>query len=538
MKVCDFYSKVLHEYGVECVFGVPGSFIMPIWQSISKNIGIKLTRHENGAVFMADGYSRGSGKLGIAITTVGPGVTNSITGIACAYQDSIPLLMLAGNGPVSGIRKGGFQNCDVRDRGFYSHDLLQKITKQCFFPQTAQEAIRDLFEAIRLTNEGRKGPVHLSLPLDVQNFEISDNMIPSNNFQLLSTRKAIFSERIIEEIVKKRRIIFLCGWGTFLSDAGEILSQVSIKTNIPIVSTLKGVSACTTNNPLFWGVIGNVMHKGVRQRLKEYQADLIIALGTSLSENSCPDFEDIFGKPQIIQVDIEKSKFDRYRHCEFHVESSIKEFLNYLYSKTDLICKEKIVPIIVEEMGSDVNYFAKIVNKMNAMLPENSVVIPDAGNHWLDVLYWYRTKNIKGLMTNAGLASMGHAIGAAIGMSCAMPEKIVVCVTGDGSFLMSGSEINVAVNYGIKVIYIVANNHSLGRVRCGQINMDGGIVSSSIENVSIELCAKGLGADAYSCTSLDQFVEALEKSIRSNNTSVIEVIIDDDDCPVILQTSR
>ena len=155
MKVYEIYSEVLKQISSDCIYGVPGSFIMPLWWEISRSHRVILARHESGAVFMADGYARASGNMGIALTTVGPGVTNAITGIACAYQDSIPLLVISG---ISSVK------------------LLQPITKRVFLPKTKEEAINCLYEGIRIANTGRKGPVHISLPLDIQEAEINPKM--------------------------------------------------------------------------------------------------------------------------------------------------------------------------------------------------------------------------------------------------------------------------------------------------------------------------------------------------------------------------
>lgn len=534
MKVCDIYNKILEDIGTYYIYGLPGSFIMPIWKSISGKNKLLLTRHESGAVFMADGYARATGKLGIAITTVGPGVTNSITGITCAYQDSIPLLILAGMGPLTAFGKGMFQNSDPRDRGFSPLDMLKPITKKCYLPRTGEEAIENLYEAIQIANSGRKGPVHISLPLDVQGMDINWQY---SNKELNPIDDIYTIDKSIIEVIKKyKKPIILCGWGTYLSGAGEELVRLSQKTQIPIVATVKGITACSEENELYIGIVGNVMREDVRQTIVSYEPDLVISIGSSLSMNSCAEYDTLFKNAATIQVDIEQSQFNLYRKTEYQIKSDAKKFVGFLLQYADQIKNinsivKKQRPIIVKED----NYFSKIINVINDMIPKESVVLPDAGNHWLDVLYWYQPKNIFGLTTNNGLASMGHAIGSAIGIACALQEKKVICVTGDGSLLMSGGELSTAVNYGINIMFIVANNSGLGRVRQYQIANKQEIKGSLIEFVSIEQYAKGLGAETYSCSTINDFKTALSKCLESKATSVIEVLLDKNDCPKLLK---
>lgn len=535
MKVCDLYNKILEDMGGYYIYGLPGSFIMPFWNAISGKNKLILARHENGALFMADGFARATGRMGVAVTTVGPGVTNSITGLACAYQDSIPLLVIAGMGPVVNSGKGMFQNCDCEDRGFTPLELLEPVTKKCFLPMTGEAAVENLYEAIQIAYSGRKGPVHISLPLDVQNMDIDDNYYKTNFLEENIVNYKI-DKNIIDLIKRCRRPIFLCGWGTHLANASIELERLSQATQIPIVATIKGVSSCSEANKMYIGIIGNVMCKETRETIKAYDSDLIISIGSSLSMNSCPEFENLFGNEEIIQVDIDDNQFNRYRKTTFHVHCDAKVFVRFLLQHSSELVKNDLPINKPQSITTNKNnFFSNIVRSMNNIIKEDVIVIPDAGNHWLDVLYWYKPKNICSLMTNNGLASMGHAIGAAIGMSCAYKNKKVICVTGDGSFLMSGYDISTAVNYNLDIIFIVANNSGLGRVRQYQLSKKEEIKGSLIEYTSIKQCAKGLGADAYCCSSLEEFEIVLKECMKKKATSVIEVIQDKNDRPILLE---
>lgn len=531
MKVYEIYSEVLKQISSDCIYGVPGSFIMPLWWEISRSHRVILVRHESGAVFMADGYARASGNMGIALTTVGPGVTNAITGIACAYQDSIPLLVISGMGPISKENVGMFQNCAVEDRGFSSVKLLQPITKRVFLPKTKEEAINCLYEGIRIANTGRKGPVHISLPLDIQEAEINPKM-KKVDFKV-NEKEFALEQHSLNLISEYKRPIILCGWGVHLAKAGEKLEVFSRKLHIPVVATVKGVSACSISNPYYWGIVGNILKKSLKERIWEYNPDLVIVMGSSLSMNSCPEFEDLFKSATIMQIDIDERQFDRYKKVKYQINCDMKQALEFML-KSKIKVFTSILPIAKEHLEKE-SYFAGIVKCMNKILPKESVVIPDAGNHWLDVLYGYNPKSIFGLTTNNGLGSMGHAIGSAIGIARSMPEKKVVCVSGDGSILMSGEEISTAVNYGVNIIFVVENNNGLGRVRIGQIENKVSTESSKIEKFDIQKYAQSLGAKAYKCHDLKTFDKTFCKALDEKGTIVIEVQVDEDDYPTVLQ---
>src|SRR5574344_1968987 len=198
MKVVDAYYNFFKGLGYKEIFGLPGSYIMPLWQKFDKDIKIILSRHESGAVFMADGWSRNNKLPGIVLTTIGPGLTNTITGIACAYQDSIPLIIISGYVSTTMNNKGGFQNSDSKDRGFLPSSLLSSVTKTTFLPQTADEAINCLSKAYEIAMEGRKGPVHISLPMDIQIAETTlEPIYNMKNVEKNNTWKKQFKDMLL-----------------------------------------------------------------------------------------------------------------------------------------------------------------------------------------------------------------------------------------------------------------------------------------------------------------------------------------------------
>lgn len=533
MRVSKIYYDFFKKMGYKEIFGLPGSYIMPLWQEFDKDIAIILSRHENGAVFMADGWSRNNCLPGIVLTTIGPGLTNAITGITCAYQDSIPLIIISGYVPTSMNNKGGFQNSDVRDRGFMPNQLLSSITKATFLPQTADEAVNAIMLAYELSMSGRKGPVHISLPFDVQSMESDLEVVVKNNKNSSSYE---WETEFVNLFNNSKRPIFFCGNGCFLSNATDVMNEISQKNNIPIIASIKGSSACSVSNDLYWGVTGNIIKQSLYDHLKEYNPDLVISLGSSLSFNSFNNYNDLLGQADIVRVDIDKNQFNNYKKATLNINIDVFEFLEKM--RTLDINKKALkysYKIDEETPEQNDNLFSQIADYMYRNTSENTLFIPDAGNHWLDILYWCYPKQRLGIFTNAGLASMGHAIGASIGFKISNPEKDVICITGDGSFMMSGMEISEAVRQNLNMTFIVVNNYSLGRARVYQEMTDNKIISTIFNKCDISNMALGLGAISRKVDNLNDFKNIFEELKNICGVKLIEVIVEEKDCPKILR---
>lgn len=533
MKVSKIYYNFFKKLGYKEIFGLPGSYIMPIWQEFDNEIKIILSRHENGAVFMADGWARNNNLPGVVLTTIGPGLTNAITGIACAYQDSVPLIIISGYVSTNMNRKGGFQNSDKNDRGFLPEQLLSAITKATYLPQTPDEAVKMLGEAYKVAMSGRKGPVHISMPMDIPNME--SNLEAKIELDKKTT-PLDWKVPFMNIINEAKRPIFFCGNGCFLANATNLMNEASKKYNIPIISSIKGTSACTISNELYLGATGNITKKKLYDCLKKYNADLVISLGSSLSFNSFKEYDEIFESADVVRVDIDEKQFENYRSAKLNVNMDIKDFLKEMLNM-DISKKEyKITYKIDEETPLETdNIFSKVADYIYRNSEENTLFVPDAGNHWLDILYWCYPKERLGIFTNAGLASMGHAIGAAIGLKIANQNKNVICVTGDGSFMMSGMEISEAINQKLDMMFIIVNNSSLGRARVYQEMTDNKIISTTFNKVDFTKIAIALGAKAKSASSFEEFKSVFEEMKNEFGVKVIEVIVENNDCPKILR---
>lgn len=543
MKFCEYISKRLENLGCTYVFGLPGSYIMPIWQAVGSTSKLILSRHESGSAYMADGWSKFNGSLGVVLTTIGPGITNVITGIAGAYKDSIPLLVITGQADTTKIGSGVFQESSEGNVGIVPTKIMSSVCKASFEITSVGNAI-DLFEkALTIALSGRNGPVHLSIPKDIQISEItSNNHVFSNKNKIKNT---FYDEHLFSKIDSYKRPLILVGWGSFLSNSSDKILEFSSKINAPIISTVKGLSAVSYYWDLFVGNIGPGANKEVFEFIKEYSPDALIFLGCGMNSYYMDELLSVISKDaDRLQVDISEEQIGYNYNVNFGINADIRMFLDGIltYLKDKKVTDKNIISKILEwksysltpkyiDEVSKAGLMAKSIYELNKLLPVNSTVIPDAGNHWLDTLSLYRTKSPFGLCTNSGLGTMGHAIGASIGMKLANPEKRIICISGDGSMLMSGCEISVIPELEIDNIYIVYNNESLGRVREWQNSTCGNTVATDITKVNFSEWAKSQGIYSYQVNDINEFSIALKEALKRSKASLIEVLIDKDERP-------
>jgi acetolactate synthase-1/2/3 large subunit len=547
MKFCEYICKRLEEIGCKYVFGVPGSYIMPIWQSVNNNAKLILSRHESGGAYMADGLSKFSGKLGVVLTTIGPGVTNVITGIAGAYQDSTPLLVITGQTTCSKIGSGIFQESSIGNRGVVPTELMSCISKISFEITSKDNAISLFEKALTIALSNRTGPVHLSIPLDIQDGDIRQNSKCVFYNPKTKINNNFFNKEIFSKINSYKRPLILVGWGCFLSQCSDKILELSYKISAPIISTIKGLSAVSFYWNTFLGHVGPAANKEVLEFISEYSPDSLIVLGASMSSYYMEGLINAVSHDIVcVQVDVSSEQLGYNYKVNYAVNSDVSTFLNglldYLKNINNAHNKEVLEKIATWKFHilcdeyvdkyNNVGVMSKTIHKLNELLPENATVIPDAGNHWLDVLSLYRTKNPFGFCTNSGLGTMGYAIGASIGIKLARPERRVICVSGDGSMLMSGCEISIIPKLNIDNVYIVYNNESLGRVKVWQnANADGKIVASDIGKVNFAKWVQAQGIKSYQTHDIYTFSEAVKKALKSYKASFIEVVVDKNETP-------
>lgn len=550
----ELLLRYLEGEGVEYIFGVPGTSLVPLYDAMNKQDSIKpiLTKHEEGAAFMADGYARVSGKLGVCYSTSGPGATNLVTGVANAYMDNVPLLVITGQVPTSIYGKGTFQ--DSTKEGVDSVALFDPITNYSEMIISRYKMPESLREAIRIAFSGKKGPVHLSYPKDIMEAEIEDELIPLKRYRVESN---YFDRRLVieaaEKLVNAKKPAMLVGSGVVASDATmEVLELVEM-LNIPVATTPKAKGAFPENHPLSLGVLGFSGSPAAEKYLMG-DVDVLLVVGASLNQLTTLSWDPkLEPTDSLIHINIDPSEIGKNYVADIGLIGDCQAVLNEIsfrilreLQKSDPK-KDRQVKDIVEFkkkvgmfLDEDKMYSESVPIKPQALmreiqenLPEEAIVFVDTGNHICWVIH-YMQFNRPNFISAFGMLSMGYSTAAAIGGKLAAPDKPVIAIVGDGCFQMNGMEVATAVNYDIPVIWIVENNSKLGLVHeLQRFDLGEKTVSTTFKEVNFAKIAEGLGAKGYRIKKPGEMSRILPEAIDSGLPTVIDVIIDPDEVPPI-----
>ncbi|MBQ5678109.1 MAG: biosynthetic-type acetolactate synthase large subunit [Clostridia bacterium] len=530
----EILTEVLIEQGVDTVFGYPGGAVLNIYDALYKysdKIKHILSAHEQGASHAADGYARATGKTGVCIATSGPGATNLVTGIATAYMDSVPMVVITGNVGKSLIGRDAFQEV-------YITGITMPITKHNYMVQDVEELADTIREAFRIANSGRKGPVLIDITKDVtaavtdferkEKIEIKDDTVI--NVDELKT--------VADIINKANKPVIMFGGGVVSSNASELALELVEKANIPSCHTLMSAGVIGYNNPLNLGLLG--MHGSFTTNKAVDDADVLIAIGTRFSDRVALDTNEFAKKATIIQIDIDLSEINKNVAVDHYVIGDVKKVL------------EALLPMIKKNDRSDwlktidtykaVDY--KPVDDDSQILPhqligaicdmagEDTVVVTDVGQHQMWAAQYVHHVNPRGFLTSGGLGTMGYGYGAAIGAKAALGDsKKVVHITGDGSFHMNLNEACTAVSYELPVITVIMNNKVLGMVRQWQRCFYGKRFSQTDPHRKTDFVklAEGFGAKGYYAETIAEFKTAFAEALKANGPVWIECAIDKDE---------
>ena len=537
MKLYEYIDKCLIEFGIEKVFGVPGSLVMPIWQGITR-AEIILCSHEQEASYLATGYSKISRKPAVVITTGGPGVTNCISGIASANIDSIPLIYISGR---TALRENGYgqkQEESSFNRMFDSVDVMSNFTKKSVCITDEYTAANEIKNTMHRAISGRQGAVHISIPIDMQKIEIKDSKL----INVSDTNKC--SEKISFKKFS-RRPLFIIGWGTWMANSFGEIYELAEKINAPVVVTSKAYCCIDVNSPMYVGKIGYGNNPMIENFLNFYNPDSIYAFGTSLG---IKDIEGCIVSDLIKKVDtyvitneytMKKKPEDRLKVL---LKPDMKKFVTMLCDmeaerKKDNNLQKAILDIrgeIKEYWKSKIDEkdtMAKVTHILTDKCNENMVVTADAGNHLANVGAIFTPKESGGLFLDVGLRAMGTGICTTVGMAIANNEKTYLAITGDGCMLMNGNVLHVAKEQDLPVIFILFNNNSLGRVRIGQSVMND-FRASDIKNVDFQHYGRAFGLETYLFTEIDEFEANIDSIICKRKTCLVEFVTNRDEIPL------
>lgn len=528
----DILIKTLIEQGCDTVFGYPGGQIIDVYDSLYKyknEINHILTAHEQGAAHAADGYARVTGKVGVVISTSGPGATNLVTGIATAYLDSVPLVAVCGNVPTNQIGTDSFQEIDITG-------ITLPITKHNYFVGSVEQLADTVREAFALAKSGRPGPVLIDIPKDVQialcEYEDAETAVTFDAFSAKDVRIAEAAEQINSA---KRPFIYF-GGGIVSSNASEEMLRLAELTDSPIACSMMGLSCIPTDHERFLGMQG--MHGHYAASVAMHNADVIIALGVRFNDRATGNRERFAKASKIIHIDVDGSELSKNVEAYCGLRGDLKLTLNKLLplikeSKKPL-WQEKIQSLVAEEAqyidNRDGLTPKNVLSVLNSFLGESTAVATDVGQHQLWSAQYIKFNHSRRFVTSGGLGTMGFGLGAAIGAAFGTKERSVL-ITGDGSFGMTLQEIATAVTYNVPIVILVMNNGVLGMVRQWQTLFYDKHYSHTVLDRKTDFVklAKAFGAEGESVNSLDELSSAFEKAFSYNGPFVIDCAIDKDE---------
>ncbi|MBC8197195.1 MAG: biosynthetic-type acetolactate synthase large subunit [Candidatus Marinimicrobia bacterium] len=525
--------------GVRTVFGYPGGAILPTYDAFykyRKKIHHVLTRHEQGATHMADGYARASGKVGVAMATSGPGATNMITGLATAMMDSSPIVCITGQVPRHFIGTDAFQETDITG-------AVIPVTKHCYLVMEINKLASTISEAFYLARTGRPGPILIDIPKDIQNesveFEYSNKLIQIPGYHLPPNPPNHHIIKVIKLINEAKFPIIFCGNGVILSGASSEILKLAEKSGIPIATTLLGIGGVPDSHPLVLGMMGMHGHSWVNHAIQE--ADLIIACGMRFDDRVTGKLNTYSPNSKKIHIDIDASEFNKNVKVDISVHSDLKIFLKelnpYLKTHTHKKWLRKISFWRKESHGRDVLnrkhkvlMAAEVIREIWKNTDENTVIITDVGQHQMLEAQYYNHENPRTLLTSGGLGTMGFSLPAGIGASFHSLENEIWIIVGDGSIQMTITELATAVQENSNINIAIINNGYLGMVRQWQeMFYDARYSETPITSPDYVIIAEAYGLSGQRVTSFDDINSAIKKAQSINGPAIIEFIVEKED---------
>ena len=528
----DILIRTLIEQGCDTVFGYPGGQILNVYDSLYKyqnEIRHMLTAHEQGAAHAADGYARATGKVGVVMSTSGPGATNLVTGIATAYLDSIPLVAICGNVPTTQIGTDSFQEIDITG-------VTLPITKHNYFVGSVENLADTIREAFALAQSGRPGPVLIDVPKDVQtavcDYEPQAPVQPEERHAAKDVR---IKEAAALINASKRPFIYF-GGGLITSEAQEEMLALAEKIDAPIGCSLMGLSGIPTDHPRFLGMQG--MHGHYASSMAMHDADLIISLGVRFNDRVTGNREKFAKFAQIIHIDVDGSELSKTVNSACGLRGDVKLTLQKLIPLVNAEQKpdwEKAVKALKETENDYLDIRPGLTPRnaimtLNKHLGENTAVATDVGQHQMWAAQNVNFKKPRRFISSGGLGTMGFGLGAAIGAAVGTGERSVL-VTGDGSFGMCLNELTTAVTYNVPVVILLMNNGVLGMVRQWQTLFFNKHYSNTIldRKTDFVALARAFGADGEAVDTVAALDKAFEHAFSCDGPYVIDCRIDKDE---------
>ena len=532
MKGSRALLKMLEDKGVETMFGYPGGQVIPIFDEIlNSSVRHVLVRHEQCAAHMADGYARASGRPGVCLATSGPGATNLVTGVATAWADSVPMIVLTGQVSTRVLGQGAFQEVDA-------FSLMMPVTKYNYRVLDLQMLPEAITRGWEISLSGRQGPVHIDLPVDAINSEIDESLL-SRRFDPIAVHEDLSKlPYAIGLIGKAQRPLIIAGGGVISSDSSAELIQLAELIQAPVVMPLMGIGAIPTDHPLSFGSMGMHGKMCTLNALKE--ADLVIAIGTRFSDRSHSMHNQMSQKCKVIQIDIDRVEFDKHTQTAVNILADAKKAMQMIISQLKRPAVNKAWTDRAKELkrrcscdnigdSSDPISPRRVMAEINKILDDDTIITTDVGQNQMWAMHNLRIQRPRQLISSGGMGTMGFGFPSAIGAKAARPDKKVMTVTGDGGLLMVIQELATAVAEDIPVVICLMNNGWLGMVKQWQKlfwNERYSGTSLYRSNPDFVKLAESFGAKGIRVERPSEIGPAFKEAFKADTVCLVDIHVD------------
>lgn len=532
---CEILVEELLAVGVDTVFGYPGGSVLSIYDTLFCTSKIRhiLVRHEQGATHAADGYARVTGKPGVVLVTSGPGATNTVTGIANAYMDSIPLVVFTGQVPSSMIGNDAFQEADIIG-------ITRPITKHSYLVKNVEELGPVVQEAFHLASTGRPGPVVVDLPKDIQSAKIPyrrKETVFRRGYNPTYEGHPQQVAKAAKLIMEAKRPVLYVGGGVILGDASDLLRELAIRFNIPVTTTLLGLGAFPEDHPLSLGMLG--MHGTWYANMAVSQCDLLIAVGTRFDDRATGRVNGFSVHSQKIHIDIDPSCIAKNVPVDIPIVGHVQKILPLVISMikhtntsewVDQILQWKKEHPLKYSMKEDLIVPPFVIETISELTDHSAIIVTDVGQNQMWAAQLYKFREPRTLVSSGGLGTMGFSLPASIGAQIGRPDKTVVCITGDGGFQMNVQELATAVRNRLPLKIIIIDNGYLGMVRQWQELFFGKRYSHTFlqeENPDFVKLAEAYGAIGMRVMRPEEVKPVLKEALAvEDRPVVVDVVVD------------
>jgi acetolactate synthase I/II/III large subunit len=540
MRGARILCEALLKEGVETIFGYPGGAVLHIYDELCRmrdRLHHVLSRHEQGAIHMAEGYAKATGKPGVALVTSGPGATNAVTGIANAYMDSTPLVVISGQVPRKLIGTDAFQEADTVG-------ITRPCTKYNYLVKDVRDLADVVKEAFHIASTGRPGPVLIDIPKDVT-AETTEFDYPERVFlpgyQPYQKGDIEQVRRAVEMIGKARRPILYVGGGVIHANGADALLELAARLNLPVAPTLMGLGCFPSGHRLSLGMLG--MHGTYWANMAISESDLIIAIGVRFDDRVTGALDKFAPQAEVIHVDVDPSSIHKNRRAQVGIVGDARSVMQQMI---DLVSDEacatsrarladwweqieewKEYAPLTYEKRDDVIMPQQLVEELHALTKGDAIISTDVGQHQMWVAQYYPFNGPRQWLTSGGLGTMGFGFPAALGAQIAHPDKLVVAFVGDGGFQMTAQELATAVQYKANTKIVIMNNNYLGMVRQWQELF----YDRAYSHVNMEWLpdfvklAEAYGATGLRATRPDQLHATLQRGLATPGVVVMDILV-------------